>query len=339
MLAGQFAVRSCRAPARCADWSRAGNSGRFRAAALRARRTTASGAPAAGLGATVSRSTSSHDQPLVFAALAARASPASAASTIACASPTMRSQVSARRESSPRRSCRCLRSPTDARRTIRFVVTDLAARRSEHRCPARGPSMRWIFSPASSCGGTARGDSLRQPRLLCRRSRRLHAPLDGLAQLARQRPVDFAGIASRCAAVISADSSAGTMPSLSVVHTLPSRRRQHAPALSSPAKPSAPSSKAIDEPFEADRHFVETAPSFAAHAIDHLAADDGLADGRVRRASAGDAEQVVDGHRKDSDWAGAVRASRVTMPWRSWSVSHANATSKRSFRPISDCIA
>ena len=44
-------------------------------------------------------------------------------------------------------------------------------------------------------------------------------------------------------AVISADSKAGTMPSLSVVQTLPSRRRNDAPALSSPPKPSEPSSR------------------------------------------------------------------------------------------------
>ena len=42
-------------------------------------------------------------------------------------------------------------------------------------------------------------------------------------------------------AVISAASSAGTMPSLSVVQTVPSRRRKLAPALSSPPKPSEPS--------------------------------------------------------------------------------------------------
>ena len=44
-------------------------------------------------------------------------------------------------------------------------------------------------------------------------------------------------------AVISAESSAGTMPSLSVVQTLPSRRRKDAPALSSPPKPSEPSNR------------------------------------------------------------------------------------------------
>ena len=39
----------------------------------------------------------------------------------------------------------------------------------------------------------------------------------------------------------SADSSAGTMPSLSVVQAVPSRRRKVAPALSSPPKASEPS--------------------------------------------------------------------------------------------------
>ena len=60
-------------------------------------------------------------------------------------------------------------------------------------------------------------------------------------------------------AVISAASSASTMPSLSVVQAVPSRRRNDAPALSSPPKPSDPSSKAVDEPLETDRHLVERA--------------------------------------------------------------------------------
>ena len=44
-------------------------------------------------------------------------------------------------------------------------------------------------------------------------------------------------------AVISADNSAGTNPSLSVVQTLLSRRGNEAPALSSPPKPREPSSQ------------------------------------------------------------------------------------------------
>ena len=78
--------------------------------------------------------------------------------------------------------------------------------------------------------------------LLLRRSLCLDPIVERLAELARQFAVDLTRIATR-RAVISADSNAGTMPSLSVVQTLPSLRLNDAPALSSPPKPSDPSSK------------------------------------------------------------------------------------------------
>src|SRR6185436_10364496 len=39
--------------------------------------------------------------------------------------------------------------------------------------------------------------------------------------------------------------------------------------------------QAVDEPFEAHRHFVEPPSEFRRHVVDHLAADDGLADARI----------------------------------------------------------
>ena len=93
-------------------------------------------------------------------------------------------------------------------------------------------------------------------------------------------------------AVISAASKPGTMPSLSVVHTEPSRRRNDAPALSSPPNPIEPSSEAVDEPFEADRNLDQAASERRRHAIDHAAADDGLADRGILRPSLAMLEQV-----------------------------------------------
>ena len=71
-------------------------------------------------------------------------------------------------------------------------------------------------------------------------------------------------------AVISAASNAGTMPSLSVVHTLPSRRRNEAPGAFLAAEAERAVEQAVDEPLESDRHFVEAAAELRRHAIDHL---------------------------------------------------------------------
>ena len=123
---------------------------------------------------------------------------------------------------------------------------------------------------------------LRELLLLRRRRRRLDAVGTRCAELVGQRR-DTARAGSRpVRAVISAASSAGTMPSLSVVHAVPSRRRNDAPALSSPPKPSDAVQQAVDEPFEADRHLVQPAAEPRGHAVDHRAADDRLADRRVR---------------------------------------------------------
>ena len=53
-------------------------------------------------------------------------------------------------------------------------------------------------------------------------------------------------------------------PSLSVVHTVPSRRRNDAPALSSPPKPSAPSSSPSTNHLNPTGTSTSVRPSFAA---------------------------------------------------------------------------
>ena len=62
------------------------------------------------------------------------------------------------------------------------------------------------------------------------------------------------------------------MPSLSVVQTVPSRRRNDAPALSSPRESQPAVEQAVDEPLETDRHFVKLAPEPRGDAVDHAAA-------------------------------------------------------------------
>ena len=74
-----------------------------------------------------------------------------------------------------------------------------------------------------------------------------------------ERPIGLARDRGRVRAVISADSSAGTIPSLSVLHAPPSSAQNEAPALSSPPKPRSPDEQPGDEPFEADRHLVQRA--------------------------------------------------------------------------------
>ena len=69
----------------------------------------------------------------------------------------------------------------------------------------------------------------------------------------------------RCARSSPPPAAPPMMPSLSVVQTVPSRRRKEAPALSSPDEPQPAVEQAVDEPLEADRHFMEPCvPSLAA---------------------------------------------------------------------------
>ena len=66
------------------------------------------------------------------------------------------------------------------------------------------------------------------------------------------------------------------MPSLSVVQTVPSRRRNDAPALSSPPNPERAGEQAIHEPLEAHRNFHQLRPRLAGHAIDQAARNHGF---------------------------------------------------------------
>ena len=88
------------------------------------------------------------------------------------------------------------------------------------------------------------------------------------------------------------------MPSLSVVHTEPSRRRKVAPALSSPPKPKTAVEQPRGKPFEPNRHFVETALELRRDPIDQPGADYRLADRGLCAPLRTVPEQVVDGDRQ-----------------------------------------
>ena len=99
-------------------------------------------------------------------------------------------------------------------------------------------------------------------------------------------------------AVISAASSASRMPSLSVDHGVPSRRRNDAPALSSPPKPSEPSIRPSTNHLKPTGTSTRRRPRSFADQVDHRARHERLADARVSRPVARAAEQVVDRDRE-----------------------------------------
>ena len=70
-------------------------------------------------------------------------------------------------------------------------------------------------------------------------------------------------------------------PSLSVVQTVPSRRRNEAPALSSPPKPSEPSTRPSTNHLNPTGTSSSLRPSSAATRSIMLGGDEGLADGDV----------------------------------------------------------
>src|SRR3954468_24360372 len=108
---------------------------------------------------------------------------------------------------------------------------------------------------------------------------------------------------------ISDASSARMMPSLSVVHVDPSRRRNDAPALSSPPKPMVPlinpstnhlnptgTSSSLRPRPAPHRPPEQLAPEAGADPVDDRRADRGLADSRRRGPLRAIAVEVFDRH-------------------------------------------
>ena len=190
-----------------------------------------------------------------------------------------------RRGSSRHRSCRCPRCPTGARRTSRSSATTLMPPMAPSLPGARLSTLR-IGSPASSVLRTCSGDRLRRA---CASARASPGRRRGRRPRRRSRAPgrDRAGRASRpVRAVISADSRAAAMPSLSVVHTraVAAQERRAGAFLAAEAQRAV--EQAVDEPLEADRHLVEPAAEPRGDAVDHGAADHASCRRRRRCASA-----------------------------------------------------
>ena len=125
---------------------------------------------------------------------------------------------------------------------------------------------------AGERGGThrVRGQPA-QHRLLGGRRARVDPPV-GRRHRSGRSARSYAAPGSRpVRAVSSAVRRHAMIPSLSVVHTVPSRRRNDAPALSSPPKPTVPSTQPVDEPLEPHRHLEQAPPEVGGDAIDHRA--------------------------------------------------------------------
>ena len=89
------------------------------------------------------------------------------------------------------------------------------------------------------------------------------------------------------------------MPSLSVVQTVPSRRRNDAPALSSPPKPKEPSSRPSTNHLKPDRHLDEACGRGARRrGRSSQLRDERLADGGVLPPAGAVGEEVGDRDRE-----------------------------------------
>ena len=185
----------------------------------------------------------------------------------------------------------------------------------------RGVSVAVIGSPASSVAVTCSGESFASTAFCSRVAGRVDPGVRGLAEPRGQVGVVLARACARCVAMISEASRQSRMPSLSVVQVLPSRRRNDAPALSSPPKPTAAVEQARHEPLEADRHLEQRPAQVGGDPVDHRGGDQRLADRGARAQSARVPEQVGRSPPPGSGWGSSGRASGVTMPCRSASAS------------------
>ena len=91
-------------------------------------------------------------------------------------------------------------------------------------------------------------------------------------------------------------------PSLSVVQTVPLRRRKLAPADSSPTKPRRAVDQAVDKPFEAYRDFEHGAAEAFGYAVDDGGRDQRLADADFGGPLRAVGEEVLDARRRGSGW-------------------------------------
>ena len=170
-----------------------------------------------------------------------------------------------------------------------------SGRRSAPRCPAPSSARRDRLARPARVAVTCSGRQLAQHRLLLRRRRRVDPRVQPAPRTAPSGRRNRDRVDCPVTAVISAASRPRMMPSLSVVHTVPSRRRNDAPALSSPPKPSDPSSSPGTNHLNPTGTSSSLPAQVRRHAVDHRAADQRLAHRRVGRPAVPVLEQVLDG--------------------------------------------
>ena len=184
--------------------------------------------------------------------------------------------------------------------------------------PGARTSFATIGSPASSVAVTSSGD---RAASFAFSSREAAASMRAYAEAPKRSTCSSCSCEGvlPVTARISEASSARMMPSLSVDHTVPSLRRNDAPALSSPPKPTAPDSRPGTKYLKptgtsiSSRPMAVTTRSMSAEDTRVLpTAASLLQPGRcVNRYSMATARK----------WFGFIRPSGVTIPWRSESAS------------------
>ncbi len=117
----------------------------------------------------------------------------------------------------------------------------------------------------------------REAPLLLRRGGGLYATLDGLAQIARDRPIAFGRVASRAQRDLGRQQRRHDAILVRCPDGAVETQKRRARAFFA-GETERSVAKTIDVPFESYRHFVHGAAKPCRHAIDHLRADDRPAD-------------------------------------------------------------
>ena len=192
-------------------------------------------------------------------------------------------------------------------------------------------------SPASSEAETWSGES-RKDRLLGGRRRSVDDPtVRGRPESSRQRRIRSARVAAGRRGHLGGE-QAGDDAVLVGRPDRASRRRNEAPALSSPPKPMLPSIAHRQNHLKPTGTSRRRRPRRGDDAVDHPDRDERLADGDVLAPLRPPPNRCpTDTDRK---WLGlSSPAAGVTMPWRSASASLPKARSKRSRNPTRRAIA
>ena len=210
-----------------------------------------------------------------------------------------------------------------------LAAIDLDAADRARRCPARLTSTCAIGSPASSLAPSASGDSAASRCFCSALAGASTRSLNGRPSAVGELVVGSAGIAAGARGDLAGEQRRDDAVLVGRPDAAVAAQERGAGALLA-AEAERAVEQPVDEPLEADRHFVEPAAEALRDAIDERGADDRLADRRVAPPTAAGARTGSRSQSPGSDSARSRPPAAVTMPCRSWSVSQAKATSKRS---------